>query len=113
MIRGFNQFIKHGIDIHIIFLNLYNELKRQGSLGIIEKAIGAQNWVSNIALPKSNGQVQVCSNALKKTAIKQETFLIPTLDYLLDKTNRANIDLKEAYQQIQLSIDLRHYKFSQ
>ena len=84
------------------------EIKRLEELDIIEKANGPQEWVSNLVpTQKANGKIRLCLDArLINTAIKRETFPIPTLDSVIDDMSGSKIfskvDMKEAYMQIEL-----------
>ena len=68
---------------------------------------GPQDWISNLVLvPKKNGKVHLCLDARTiNTAIKKETYPIPTLDSIIDEMHRskvfAELDMREAYGQIE------------
>ena len=89
------------------------ELKRLEDLDVIEKTTGPQEWVSNVvATPKSNGDIRLCLDArVINSAIKRETFPIPTVDSIIDdmsgSTIFSKIDLKEAYTQVELDEESR------
>ena len=84
------------------------EIKRLEHLDIIEKVEGPQDWISNlVVVPKNNGKVRLYLDARTiNTAIKRETYPVPTLDSLIDEIHGskvfAKLDMREAYTQIEL-----------
>ena len=88
------------------------ELERLETLGIIEKTEGPLDLVSNVVATPKSRKVRLCLDVCKiNKAIKIERFPIPTLESLLDGMSRSKIflkiDLKEAYQQLQLYANSR------
>ena len=90
------------------------ELDRLEREGVIEKVNGPQEWASNLVVtPKKNGDVRLCLDArLVNTAIKREKHPIPTLESIIDDMNGSvyfsKLDMKEAYNQIELAEESRH-----
>ena len=91
-----------------------NEIERLEAEDVIERVEGPQEWVSNVVvIPKSNGKVRLCLDArMINTAIKRETYPIPTLESIVDQMHGAKIfaklDLKEAYTQLELHENSRN-----
>ena len=85
------------------------ELKKLIENDIIEYSQGPQEWASNlVATPKSYGRIRLCLDAREvNSCIQRETYPIPTLDSVIDNTTGATFfsktDMKEAYQQLELS----------
>ena len=66
---------------------------------------GLQDWISNLAvIPKGNGKFRLCLDTLTiNTAIKRETYHVPTLDWTNDEKRGskvfAELDMREAYKE--------------
>ena len=90
------------------------ELKSLIENDIIAYAQGPQEWTSNLVVtPKSNGRIRLCLDAREvNSCIQRETYPIPTLDSVIDNMTGATffskIDMKEAYQQLELSKNCRY-----
>ena len=66
-----------------------------------------------VAKPKSNGRIRLCLDAREfNSCIQRETYPIPTLDSVIDNMTGATFssksDMKEAYQQLELSENCRY-----
>ena len=89
------------------------ELNRLEQEDVIERVKGPIDWTSNlVVVPKPNGSIRLCLDARTiNTAIKRETYPIPTLESVLDDMHGAKvftkIDLKEAYTQLMLDKESR------
>ena len=95
---------------------LENYLKKEESMGVIEKATGATPWVSPIVIvpkPKSPDQIRVCVDMrAPNTAIKRERHNMPTLDELSTTLSGSKVfsklDLNQGYNQIELDEESRY-----
>ena len=69
---------------------------------------GPQDWISNlVVILTDNGKVCLCLDAPTiNTAIKRETYHVPTLDSIIDKMHGSKVftklDTLEAYAPIEL-----------
>ena len=86
------------------------ELKRLLENDIIKYAQRPQEWASNlVATPKSNGRIYARK---VNSCIQRETYPIPTLASVIDNMTGATFfsktDMKEAYQQLELSQNSRY-----
>ena len=66
-----------------------------------------------VATPKINGRICLCLDAWEiKLCIQRETYTIPKLDPVIDNmtgsTFFSKIDMKKAYQQLELSENCRY-----
>ena len=92
---------------------IHKELKRLPENDIIEYTQGTQERASNlVATPKSNGRILLCLDTREvNLCIQRETYQI-TLDSVIDNITGATffskIDMKEAYQQLELSENCRY-----
>ena len=83
-------------------------LKRLLENDFIKYAKRWQEWASNlVATPKSNGRIRLCLDVRDvDLCIQRETYLISTLDSVIDNLTGATFfsksDMKEAYQQLEL-----------
>ena len=90
------------------------EIKRLEQEGVIEAVRSPQQWASKLVVtPKANGDVRLCLYArLVNTAIEREKHPIPTLESIIDDMNGAvyfsKLDMKEAYNQVELDEESRH-----
>ena len=90
------------------------EIYRLEKEGVIEKVNGPQEWASNLVVtPKKNGDVRLCLDArLVNTVIEREKHPIPTLESIVDDMNGSiyfsKLDMKEAYNQIELAEQSRY-----
>jgi len=89
------------------------KLKELQDLDIIEDVEGPTPWVSPLAaIPKSNGDVQVCVDIRRANkAVIRECHLIPTLEETLAPLDGAavflKLDLRWGYHQVELHLESR------
>ena len=89
-------------------------LKRLLENDIIKYTKRWQEWASNlVATPKSNGRIRLCLDVRDvDLCIQRETYLISTLDSVIDNLTGATFfsksDMKEAYQQLELPQNCRY-----